>query len=427
MSPLVEQPVDVAVVDYGMGNRRSVEKALEHVGARAQRQLGPRPPAPSRRPGRAGRGRVPARDGEPARAGPGRADARARARRHAGARHLPRACSWRSTPRSELGGAAGLGLIAGEVHGAARGDAEAAAHRLERGRASRKPDSPLIAGLPLRCAFYHVHSLAAVPPSAQRTCSARPTTAAPFVTAVAEGLASTACSSTPRSPRRRACGCSANFARICVARTRQPDAHARVKLYPAIDILGGNAVRLVKGDFGAKKVYDAGPAVGGARVGGGEARAGCTSSTSTGRGPASRSTSSTCARSPRSSGVPVQYGGGLRSTRGDRSTAFEAGASARDPGHGGLHGPRAARAGAGRARPGAGGGRRSTRAAAVSRRTAGSRPTEVPAREAIAALERGEGVRELRLHRTSTTTACSTGPNLEDAASAVRGGRRRQA
>ena len=26
----------IAVVDYGMGNRRSVQKALEHVGARAQ-------------------------------------------------------------------------------------------------------------------------------------------------------------------------------------------------------------------------------------------------------------------------------------------------------------------------------------------------------------------------------------------------------
>jgi phosphoribosylformimino-5-aminoimidazole carboxamide ribotide isomerase len=30
-------------------------------------------------------------------------------------------------------------------------------------------------------------------------------------------------------------------------------------LYPAIDILGGNAVRLVKGDFDAKKVYDEDP------------------------------------------------------------------------------------------------------------------------------------------------------------------------
>ena len=32
MSPLLEGPVQVAVVDYGMGNRRSVEKALLHVG-----------------------------------------------------------------------------------------------------------------------------------------------------------------------------------------------------------------------------------------------------------------------------------------------------------------------------------------------------------------------------------------------------------
>jgi phosphoribosylformimino-5-aminoimidazole carboxamide ribotide isomerase len=30
-------------------------------------------------------------------------------------------------------------------------------------------------------------------------------------------------------------------------------------LYPAIDILGGNAVRLVKGDFDAKKIYDEDP------------------------------------------------------------------------------------------------------------------------------------------------------------------------
>jgi phosphoribosylformimino-5-aminoimidazole carboxamide ribotide isomerase len=32
-----------------------------------------------------------------------------------------------------------------------------------------------------------------------------------------------------------------------------------VRLYPAIDILDGNAVRLVKGDFDAKKVYDEDP------------------------------------------------------------------------------------------------------------------------------------------------------------------------
>ncbi len=36
-------------------------------------------------------------------------------------------------------------------------------------------------------------------------------------------------------------------------------AHRAVNLYPAIDILGGNAVRLVQGDFDAKKVYDEDP------------------------------------------------------------------------------------------------------------------------------------------------------------------------
>src|SRR6476646_4170601 len=35
MTALLSDPVDIAVVDYGMGNRRSVEKALEQVGASA--------------------------------------------------------------------------------------------------------------------------------------------------------------------------------------------------------------------------------------------------------------------------------------------------------------------------------------------------------------------------------------------------------
>ncbi len=30
---LLDEPIDIAVVDYGMGNRRSVEKALAHIGA----------------------------------------------------------------------------------------------------------------------------------------------------------------------------------------------------------------------------------------------------------------------------------------------------------------------------------------------------------------------------------------------------------
>ena len=32
-----------------------------------------------------------------------------------------------------------------------------------------------------------------------------------------------------------------------------------MRLYPAIDILDGNAVRLVRGDFAARTVYEADP------------------------------------------------------------------------------------------------------------------------------------------------------------------------
>ena len=84
-----------------------------------------------------------------------------------------------------------------------------------------------------------------------------------------------------------------------------------MKLYPAIDILGGCAVRLVKGDFDAKTVYDADPlsaargwVEGGARflhvVDLDGARSG---------EPANLDH----LRRIASLGVPVQYGGGLRS------------------------------------------------------------------------------------------------------------------
>jgi phosphoribosylformimino-5-aminoimidazole carboxamide ribotide isomerase len=98
-----------------------------------------------------------------------------------------------------------------------------------------------------------------------------------------------------------------------------------VNLYPAIDILGGNAVRLVKGDFDAKKVYDEDPLsaarafveegakwlhvvdLDGAR--GGE--------------PVNLEHVSKIAREL---GVPVQLGGGLRSDFSIQR-AFEAGVS----------------------------------------------------------------------------------------------------
>jgi len=85
-----------------------------------------------------------------------------------------------------------------------------------------------------------------------------------------------------------------------------------VRLYPAIDILEGSAVRLVRGDFAAKKVYEADPlaAAMGWVEGGAEvlhvvdldgAREGAPVNLEQMR------------RIAAESGVPVQYGGGLRS------------------------------------------------------------------------------------------------------------------
>ncbi|MCW2969077.1 MAG: phosphoribosylformimino-5-aminoimidazole carboxamide ribotide isomerase [Solirubrobacterales bacterium] len=85
-----------------------------------------------------------------------------------------------------------------------------------------------------------------------------------------------------------------------------------MRLYPAIDILGGNAVRLVKGDFAAKTVYDEDPlsaartwTQAGARflhvVDLDGAKAGEPANLQQLR------------RIVQELGVPVQYGGGLRS------------------------------------------------------------------------------------------------------------------
>jgi phosphoribosylformimino-5-aminoimidazole carboxamide ribotide isomerase len=98
-----------------------------------------------------------------------------------------------------------------------------------------------------------------------------------------------------------------------------------VRLYPAIDILGGNAVRLVRGDFDAKKVYDEDPlsAARGWVAAGAEylhvvdldgAKAGQPADLEQLR------------RIAIDAGVPVQYGGGLRTARAV-ADALDAGAA----------------------------------------------------------------------------------------------------
>jgi glutamine amidotransferase len=174
-------PVTVAVVDYGMGNRRSVEKALERAGARTVVS--------------SDRDELEAADGlvVPGVGAFPRAMERLRA---LGLDELICERLEHGTPvlgiclgmqllfdaSTELGGAPGLGLLRGRVD-YLRADGLKLPHigwNLVRFARS----SPLTAGLPEVCAFYHVHSLAPVP-AGEDDVLARGEYGARFVTAVA--------------------------------------------------------------------------------------------------------------------------------------------------------------------------------------------------------------------------------------------------
>jgi glutamine amidotransferase len=184
MSALIETPVEIAVVDYGMGNRRSVEKALAHVGARA----------------------IVSSDVERLRGATGLvvpgvgAFPRAMERlRELGLDELLRERVAAGTPvlgiclglqlafdySSELGGAEGLGIVAGEVR-ELRADRLKLPHIGWNEVAFANSQSPLVADLPGTCAFYHVHSFAAVPAREQDVLGSAEY-GATFVSAVQKG------------------------------------------------------------------------------------------------------------------------------------------------------------------------------------------------------------------------------------------------
>ncbi len=98
-----------------------------------------------------------------------------------------------------------------------------------------------------------------------------------------------------------------------------------MNLYPAIDILGGSAVRLVKGDFDAKQVYDEDPAAAARAF----KREGASYLHVVDLDGARSGTPQNLARMSRIAdqlGLPVQYGGGLRRSE-DVDAALAAGAS----------------------------------------------------------------------------------------------------
>jgi len=211
-SPL-DAPVQIAVVDYGMGNRRSVEKALAHVGADAvitseHARL------------RAAAGLVVPGVG---------AFPRAMERvRELGLDVLLRELLDAGTPvlgiclgmqlafdsSSELGGAAGLGIVPGEVRALAPGELKLPHIGWNEVRFTQ-PDSPLLAGLPGSCAFYHVHSFAPVP-AAEQDVLGIADYGSPFVSAVHHG-SFYGVQFHPEKSSAAGLRLLVNFARICIA------------------------------------------------------------------------------------------------------------------------------------------------------------------------------------------------------------------
>jgi glutamine amidotransferase len=153
------------VVDYGMGNRRSVEKALEHVGAQVTVSSDAEELCAAAGLVVPGVGAFPrAMDNL----------------RKLGLDELLRERVAAETPvlgiclgmelafdySTELGGSAGLGIVPGEVRALEAGELKLP-HIGWNEVHFANPGSPLTRELPEDCAFYHVHSFAPVPALAE--------------------------------------------------------------------------------------------------------------------------------------------------------------------------------------------------------------------------------------------------------------------
>jgi len=213
MTALVEGPVDIAIVDYGMGNRRSVEKALEHVGVRASISS-------DHARLRAAAGLIVPGVGAFPRAMDNL--------RELGLDELLRERVRSGTPvlgiclgmqlafdsSTELGGAPGLGIVPGEVRALKVGELKLPHIGWNEVRFA-KPRSPLVEDLPSSCAFYHVHSYAPVP-AVQEDVLGVAEYGAPSVSAVERGSFS-GVQFPPEKSSAAGLRLLANFARVCIA------------------------------------------------------------------------------------------------------------------------------------------------------------------------------------------------------------------
>jgi glutamine amidotransferase len=180
---LLKEPVDLAIVDYGMGNRRSVEKAFEHIGAdvlitadhdRLRAAAGLVVPGVGAFP----RGMANLREFG--------LDVLLRERLAAGVPVLGICLGMQLAfdTTTEQGGAEGLGVIPGEVRELQHGELKLP--HIGWNEVTLRADSPLTEGLPERCAFYHVHSFAPVPTHAEDVLGTS-VYGAPFASVVARG------------------------------------------------------------------------------------------------------------------------------------------------------------------------------------------------------------------------------------------------
>jgi imidazole glycerol-phosphate synthase subunit HisH len=173
----------VGVVDYGMGNRRSVEKALERVGARTLVT--------------GDRDALMAADGLIV-PGVGAFPAAMASLRATGLDELVVRRAQAGTPvlglclgmqllfdaSVELGGDTGLGLLGGDVVDLRPDPPALKIPHIGWNVVTMTRDSPLTDGLPDRCAFYHVHSFVARPAEAADVLG-RGDYGGPFVSIVA--------------------------------------------------------------------------------------------------------------------------------------------------------------------------------------------------------------------------------------------------